>query len=101
MGLRRQADLGQAWPNTLLRLSMRTVNIQEATTHLSRFVDQAAAGEEILIARAGKPVARLVALASPNGQPRALGLGRGRFTLPKDFDALHRDATAQMFAPSA
>ena len=41
---------------------MQTVNIHEAKTHLSRFVDQAAAGEEIIIARAGKPVARLVPL---------------------------------------
>ena len=79
---------------------MQTVNIHEAKTHLSRFVDQAAAGEEILIARAGKPVARLVALESSDRQPRPLGLGRGRFTLPKDFDALHRDAIEQMFAAS-
>ena len=42
---------------------MQTVNIHEAKTYLSRFVDQAAAGDEIVIARAGRPVARLVALA--------------------------------------
>ena len=46
---------------------MQTVNIHEAKTHLSRFVDQAAAGEEILIARAGKPIARLVALTKEMG----------------------------------
>ena len=49
---------------------MQTVNIHEAKTHLSRFVDQAAAGEEVLIARAGKPVARLVALAPTERKPR-------------------------------
>ena len=64
---------------------MQTVNIHEAKTHLSRFVDQAASGEEILIARAGKPVARLVALAPTELKPRTLGLGKGRFTLPEHF----------------
>ncbi len=76
---------------------MQTVNIHEAKTHLSRFVDQAAAGEVILIARAGKPVARLVALEPDKAQPRPLGLGMGRFTLPKDFDALHAEAIRKMF----
>ena len=77
--------------------SVRSVNIHEAKTHLSRFVDEAAAGEEIIIARAGKPVARLVALASPDEQVRTLGLGRGRFTLPHDFNALHREEIRRMF----
>lgn len=80
---------------------MQTVNIHEAKTHLSRFVDQAAAGEEILIARAGKPVARLVALESKSTRPRPLGLGRGRFTLPKDFDSLHAEDILQMFEAGA
>jgi len=79
---------------------MRSVNIHEAKTHLSRFVDEAAAGEEIIIARAGKPVARLVALASPDERARTLGLGRGRFTLPHDFDALHREEIRRMFEES-
>ena len=76
---------------------MHTVNLHEAKTHLSRLVDQAAAGEEILIARAGKPVARLVALAPEMARPRPLGLGKGRFTLPKHFDTLHAEAIQQMF----
>ncbi len=76
---------------------MRTVNLHEAKTHLSRFVDQAAAGEEILIARAGKPVARLVPLATVTPQPRSLGLGKGRFTLPKDFDQRHAEDIQRMF----
>jgi prevent-host-death family protein len=80
--------------------SVRSVNIHEAKTHLSRFVDEAAAGEEIIIARAGKPVARLVALASPDEQARTLGLGRGRFSLPQDFDALHREEIRRMFEES-
>jgi prevent-host-death family protein len=76
---------------------VQTINIHEAKTHLSRFVDQAAAGEEIVIARAGKPVARLVPLASENAQPRKLGLGKGRFTVPDDFDRLHEKAIQEMF----
>ncbi len=76
---------------------MQTVNIHEAKTHLSRFVDQAAAGEEILIARAGKPIARLVPLAPENDKPRVLGLGRARFTLPGNFSRLHEEAIQNMF----
>ena len=80
---------------------MRTVNIHEAKTHLSRFVDQAAAGEEILIARSGKPVARLVALFQPDLQPRTLGLGKGKFTLPDDFSRLHDETIQRMFEGEA
>lgn len=77
---------------------MQTVNIHEAKTHLSRFVDQAAAGDEIVIARAGKPVARLVALKPEPVQPRPLGLGKGRFSLPTDFDQQHRETIEQLFS---
>lgn len=79
---------------------MQSVNIHEAKTHLSRFVDLAAAGEEIIIARAGKPVARLVALETL-GQPRKLGLGRGRFNLPENFDALAIEEIRIMFEGEA
>jgi prevent-host-death family protein len=51
---------------------MKIFNIHEAKTHLSRLLEAVAAGEEILIARAGKPVARLVPVAGA-GQPRVLG----------------------------
>lgn len=79
---------------------MQSVNIHEAKTHLSRFVDLAAAGEEIIIARAGKPVARLVALQAPEDAPRQLGLGKGRFSLPADFDALAAQEICAMFEGS-
>lgn len=75
---------------------MQTVNIHEAKTQFSRFVDQAEAGEEIVIARAGKPVARLVRLAVV-GQPRKLGLGKQQFTFPEHFDTLHATEIAAMF----
>ncbi len=75
---------------------MQTVNIHEAKTHFSRFVEQAEAGEEIVIARAGKPVARLVGLTAC-GEARKLGLGKDRFSFPENFDALHADEIAGMF----
>jgi prevent-host-death family protein len=55
----------------------KIVNIHEAKTHLSRLVDRAAAGEHVVIARAGKPVADLVPHRSTSVR---LGLGRGKFT---------------------
>ena len=55
---------------------MRTVNMHAAKTHLSRLVDEAAAGEEIVIAKAGRPVARLVPLET-RAQPRRPGLLKG------------------------
>jgi prevent-host-death family protein len=67
---------------------MRTVNIHAAKTHLSRPLNAVANGEEILIARAGRPVARLVPLqgvAVP--QRRQLGRLAGRIDMSEDFDA--------------
>lgn len=65
---------------------MQTVNIHEAKTHLSRFVEQATAGEEIIIAKAGKPVAKLVPLTAAPA-PRKLGIFQGKLNVPDDFDA--------------
>jgi prevent-host-death family protein len=55
---------------------MHTVNIHEAKTHLSRLLERAAAGEEIVIAKAGRPIARLVPLDT-SAEPRTLGLLAG------------------------
>ncbi len=76
---------------------MQTVNIHEAKTQFSRFVDRAEAGEEIVIARAGKPVARLVALESASLKPRKLGLGKKQFSFPEKFDDLSAGDIADMF----
>jgi prevent-host-death family protein len=65
---------------------VRAVNVHEAKTHLSRLLKRVEAGEEIVIARAGKPVARLVS-AEPAPQPRRLGEDEGRFEVPEDFDS--------------
>ncbi len=56
----------------------KVVNVHEAKTHLSRLLDEVAAGEEIIIAKAGKPVARLTAMKS--AAPRRPGLVKGRVT---------------------
>lgn len=69
---------------------MPQVNLHEAKTHLSRLVDRAARGEEIVIARGGRPVARLVAL-KPEREPRKLGGYRGQVHLADDFDELPDD----------
>ena len=62
------------------------VNVHEAKTHLSRILEEVAAGAEVVIAKAGKPVARLVPI-EPVVRPKSLGLLRGRITVPDDFDA--------------
>jgi prevent-host-death family protein len=64
----------------------RIVNIYEAKTNFSRLVELAAAGEEIVIARAGKPVARLTPLRDGKG-PRKPGCLEGRIKIADDFDA--------------
>lgn len=64
----------------------KSVNIHEAKTHLSRLVEQAAAGREIVIAKAGKPMARLVPLAV-KARPKTFGLLKGQIKVPDDFNA--------------
>jgi prevent-host-death family protein len=63
-----------------------TVNIHQAKTHLSKLLRRVSGGEEITIARAGVPVARLVC-AEPQKVPRRLGLDRGLYKVPDNFDA--------------
>lgn len=63
-----------------------TVNIHDAKTHLSRLVERVEAGEEIVIARGGKPVARLVPLKLRT-RPRQLGTLRGKIWLAPDWDS--------------
>jgi prevent-host-death family protein len=63
------------------------VNIHEAKTHLSRLLQKVAAGEEVTIARAGVPVARLVAVEPKTKNVRPLGFARGQVWIADDFDA--------------
>jgi len=61
------------------------VGVHEAKTHLSRLLRRVSAGEEIVIARGGEPIARLVPVHSR--ERRVLGRDRGAFEVPEDFDA--------------
>jgi prevent-host-death family protein len=62
------------------------INIHEAKTHLSRIVDEVAAGAEVIIAKAGKPMARLTPIAGVR-RPKKLGLLKGKIKVPDDFNA--------------
>ena len=73
---------------------MTIVNIHQAKTHLSRLLEQAAAGEEIVIARAGKPIAKLVPVGSMR---RTLGGLEGSGSVPPDFDAPLPDDVLEAF----
>jgi len=64
---------------------MDKINIHQAKTQLSRLVERAAGGEEIVIAKSGKPVARLVPYAAKN-EPRRPGYLRGKIRVKKNFD---------------
>jgi prevent-host-death family protein len=67
-----------------------TVNIHEAKTHFSKLLSRVAKGEEVVIARAGTPVARLVPLAGKPKQ-RPLGTERGKIWMAPDFDELPQE----------
>ncbi|MGD0969759.1 MAG: type II toxin-antitoxin system Phd/YefM family antitoxin [Candidatus Aquilonibacter sp.] len=76
---------------------MQTVNIHEAKTHLSRLLEEVAAGKEIVIAKAGKPMAKLVPIDAGPKPRRKLGGLEGRFTVPDDFDAPLPDEILALF----
>ena len=76
---------------------MRTVNMHEAKTHLSRLVDRAAKGEPFIIAKAGKPLVKVVPLdAAPAGEIKRLGFMPG-IKVPDDFDTMFQDEIEKMF----
>jgi prevent-host-death family protein len=76
---------------------MRKVNIYEAKTRLSQLVEEAASGRDVVIARAGRPVARLTRLADTGGR-RRLGVLDGRFRIPRDFNRPLPDEVLRRFA---
>jgi len=81
---------------------MRTVNIDEAKTHLSRLVDQAAKGEPFVIAKAGKPLVKVTALDTPSGKRvRQLGFMTGQIVVPEDFDQMGSTEIARLFGGDA
>lgn len=81
---------------------MRTVNMHEAKTHLSRLVEQAAKGEPFIIAKAGRPVAKVIPLSAPVGaQVRRLGFMIGEIAVPDDFDRMGNEEIALIFTDGA
>jgi len=77
---------------------MKTVNIHEAKTQLSKLVDGASKGESFVIAKAGKPIVKVMALNAPTGaKVRRLGFLAGQISVPDDFDEMGRDEVARMF----
>jgi prevent-host-death family protein len=74
---------------------MAGVNVHEAKTQLSRLLQRVAAGEEITISRAGKPIARLVPVRAP--AVRVLGIDRGLYRVPDDFDGPLPDEVLDAF----
>ncbi len=78
---------------------MRTVNMHEAKTHLSRLVERAAKGEPFVIAKAGKPLVKVVPLEAPAaGEARRLGFLKGQIAVPDDFDRMGADEIERTFS---
>ena len=75
---------------------MSTVNIHEAKTHLSQLIEKAVAGEEVIIAKAGKPVVRLIALEPPAPKSR-IGFLKGQITVPDDIKTPFAEDIEEMF----
>lgn len=81
---------------------MRTVNMHEAKTHLSRLVQAAAHGEPFIIARAGKPMVKVVAVDAPDpGTARRIGFLAGRISVPPDFDRMGAGEVETLFEGGA
>lgn len=77
-----------------------TVNIHDAKTNLSRLIEQAAKGEPFIIAKAGKPMVKVVPLDQPPTM-RRLGFMSGQFIVPDDFDRMGEAEIEQLFGASA
>jgi prevent-host-death family protein len=78
---------------------VETVNIHHAKTHLSRLIERAAKGESFVIAKAGKPMVKLVPLDAPEaGAVRRIGFMSGQMSIPADFDRLGEDEIDTLFS---
>jgi prevent-host-death family protein len=75
---------------------MKTVNIHDAKTHLSKLIDAAAKGEPFIIAKAGKPMVKVVPLDAPKATKR-FDFMAGQFTVPDDFDTMFQEEIERMF----
>ena len=78
---------------------MKTINIHEAKTQLSKLVDEAAKGDPFVIAKAGKPMVKVIALEAPLGKEiKRLGFMTGQISVPDDFDRMGEEEIARIFA---
>jgi prevent-host-death family protein len=78
---------------------VQTVNIHEAKTQLSKLVEKAAKGESFIIAKAGKPMVKVVALDTPSSsQVRRLGFLKGQISVPDDFDTMFAAEIEKLFS---
>jgi len=78
---------------------MKSVNIHEAKTQLSKLVDEAAKGEPFVIAKAGKPMVKVTALGTPLGaQVKRLGFMVGQISVPDDFDRMGEAEIERIFS---
>lgn len=81
---------------------MRTYNIHDAKTQLSRLVEQAARGEPFVIAKAGKPMVKVTAIEAPEpAHARRFGFMAGQFAVPRDFDTMGAAAIESLFEGEA
>jgi prevent-host-death family protein len=81
---------------------MLTVNIHEAKTNLSRLIDQAAKGEPFIIAKAGKPLVKVMPLGAPDaGQMKRLGFMTGQIAVPDDFDRMNAIEIERLFGDAS
>lgn len=81
---------------------MLTINIHEAKTHLSRLIEQAARGESFIIAKAGRPLVKVMALNAPEaGQVKRLGFMAGQIAVPDDFDRMGSAEIESLFGGGA
>ncbi|SHE45168.1 prevent-host-death family protein [Modicisalibacter ilicicola DSM 19980] len=77
---------------------MEIINMHDAKTRLSQLVDKAAQGEPFIIAKAGKPIARVTAIDSPEpGKERRLGFLEGQLAVPEDFDRMGEREISELF----
>jgi len=75
---------------------METINIHEAKTHLSKLVDRASKGEQFIIAKAGKPLVKVVAIDTTDHVKR-LGFLAGEYTIPDDFNQMKQADIEELF----
>lgn len=79
---------------------MQTVNIHDAKTNLSKLVDKAVKGEAFIIAKAGRPLVKVVAIAQAESPKPRIGFMKGRISVPDHFDELGREEISDLFQRS-